>query len=82
METESYIQKQLKSIKDGCTVFIIAYRISSIKDADLILVMDNGQIIEQGSHSELMAKNGYYAKTFHSQYGEIPYDLLNQKKRA
>ncbi len=59
METESYIQKQLKSIKDGCTVFIIAYRISSIKDADLILVMDNGQIIEQGSHSELMAKNGY-----------------------
>ena len=44
--------------------------------------MDNGQIIEQGSHSELMAKNGYYAKTFRSQYGEIPYDLLNEKKRA
>jgi len=82
METESYIQSQLKTIKDSCTVFIIAYRISSIRDADLILVMDQGRIIEQGTHEELMAKGGYYAKTFYSQYGEIPYDLLHDRKGA
>lgn len=78
METESYIQKQLKNIDKKCTIFIIAYRISSIKDADLILVMDKGRIIEQGSHEELMKKGGYYAETFHSQYGEIPAELLKE----
>lgn len=81
METESYIQKQLKNIQETCTIFIIAYRISSIKDADLILVMDNGRIIEQGNHESLLAQNGYYAKTFRSQYGEIPYDLISQDKK-
>lgn len=81
METESYIQKQLKKIKKDCTVFIIAYRISSIKDADLILVMDNGRIIEQGTHDTLLEKGGYYAKAFHNQYGEIPYELLNNEKK-
>ena len=82
METESYIQTQLKSIQNSCTVFIIAYRISSIKDADLILVMDNGCIIEHGTHDSLVAQGGYYAKAFHNQYGEIPYDLLSNKKQA
>ena len=76
METESYIQKQLKLIEKDCTIFIIAYRISSIKDADLILVMDKGRIIEQGTHESLLAENGYYANAFRNQYGEIPEELL------
>ncbi len=79
METESYIQSQLKALQNKCTVFIIAYRISSIKDADFILVMDQGRIIEQGTHEELVARGGYYAKAFRSQYGEIPYALLQEK---
>lgn len=82
METESYIQKQLKNIQKDCTVFVIAYRISSIKDADLILVMDNGRIIEQGTHDSLVAAGGYYAKAFHNQYGEIPREILTQQSPA
>ncbi len=82
METESYIQKQLKNIQTekDCTVFIIAYRISSIKDSDWILVLDHGHIIEQGTHDTLLAQNGYYAQTFRNQYGEIPYDLIEERR--
>lgn len=75
METESYIQEQLKKIEKNCTIFIIAYRISSIRDADLILVMDNGRIIERGTHNELVAMGGYYASAFKNQYGEIPEEV-------
>ena len=72
METESYIQQQLGKLNGQCTIFVIAYRISSIKDADQILVMDNGRIIEHRTHQELLANDGYYASAFHHQYGELP----------
>ena len=71
METESYIQQQLKKIQRECTIFVIAYRISSIKDADLILVMDKGRIVEQGTHEELSQAGGYYEAAFRHQYGDF-----------
>ena len=52
----------------GRTGFIIAHRLSTIKDADMILVMDQGDIVEQGKHEDLLAKNGYYAKLYNSQF--------------
>lgn len=79
METESYIQSQLKKIEKDCTIFIIAYRISSIKDADLILVMDHGKLIEQGTHESLLAAKGYYAAAFEHQYGIAPEEVLKGK---
>ncbi len=82
METESYIQTQLKNLDGQCTIFVIAYRISSIKDADHILVMDQGRIIEQGTHDSLLQEGGYYASAFKNQYGDIPYELLNEKKNS
>ncbi len=71
METESYIQQQLNAIDHKCTIFVVAYRISSIKDSDLILVLNNGRIVEQGTHEELLQNNGYYATVFRHQYGEF-----------
>ena len=68
METESYIQRQLENINHSCTTFIIAYRISSIRDADQILVLDNGKIIERGTHEELVKKGGYYSTVYYHQY--------------
>ena len=76
METESYIQQQLKNIQRECTIFIIAYRISSIKDADLILVMDKGRIVEQGTHEELSMAGGYYEAAFRHQYGDFRENVM------
>lgn len=69
METESYIQEQLKKLGRKHTVFVIAYRISSIKDADVIFVMDEGRIVERGDHESLLKQNGYYATVYRHQNG-------------
>ena len=71
METEAQIQEALGSMNKSRTVFIIAHRISSIKDADQILVVDNGRIVESGRHDELLMQKGYYNTVFHHQYGDF-----------
>ncbi|MDE1548415.1 ABC transporter ATP-binding protein [Jeotgalibaca caeni] len=65
---EAMIQKAMKKIMQGRTSFVIAHRLSTIRDADLILVMDQGQIIEQGTHNELIAKEGFYYRLYNSQF--------------
>ncbi len=66
--TEERIQKAMNNLMKGRTSFVIAHRLSTIKDADVILVMKDGDIIEQGSHQELLAENGFYANLYHSQF--------------
>ena len=68
--TEIEIQKAMDKLIEGRTSFIIANRLSTIKNADLILVMDHGDIVEQGSHEELLEKNGFYANLYNSQFSE------------
>ena len=66
--TEELVQQAMDKLTEGRTSFIIAHRLSTIKNADLILVMKNGNIIEQGNHDQLMAKNGAYAELYNSQF--------------
>lgn len=66
--TEVLIQKAMENLMKGRTSFIIAHRLSTIRDADLILVMKDGDIVEQGSHRELLALNGFYAELYNSQF--------------
>ncbi len=66
--TEELVQQAMDKLTEGRTSFIIAHRLSTIKNADLILVMKNGNIIEQGNHEQLMAKNGAYAELYNSQF--------------
>ena len=66
--TEVRIQKAMDNLMKGRTSFIIAHRLSTIRDADLILVMKEGDIVEMGRHEELLAKNGFYADLYNSQF--------------
>lgn len=68
--TEIRIQKAMNNLMKGRTSFVIAHRLSTIKDADLILVMNNGDIVEQGNHEELLAQGGFYEKLYNSQFEE------------
>ncbi len=69
--TEILIQKAMDNLMRGRTSFIIAHRLSTIRDADLILVMNGGDIVEQGTHDELMAKGGFYANLYNSQFANL-----------
>ena len=68
--TEEHIQKAMDELMKNRTSFIIAHRLSTIRNADLILVMNHGDIVEQGNHEELLKKNGFYAKLYNSQFEE------------
>ena len=69
--TEELVAKAMDKLAQGRTSFIIAHRLSTIRNADLILVMNNGKIIEQGTHDELLNKNGFYAELYNSQFQEL-----------
>ena len=66
--TEAQIQKAFNTMMEGRTSFIVAHRLSTIQEADLILVMRDGQIVEQGKHTQLLEKNGFYAQLYRSQF--------------
>ncbi|MFS0890255.1 ABC transporter ATP-binding protein [Peribacillus frigoritolerans] len=68
--TEVFIQKAMNRLMEGRTSFVIAHRLSTIKDADLILVMEQGKVIEKGTHSDLLRENGFYAELYNSQFTE------------
>ena len=69
--TEELVQKAMDKLTKGRTSFIIAHRLSTIKNADLILVMKEGDIIEQGTHEQLLEQNGFYANLYNSQFDSI-----------
>lgn len=69
--TEIRIQKAFEKMMEGRTSFVVAHRLSTIKSADMILVMDKGHIIEQGSHEELLKKGGFYARLYNSQFAPV-----------
>lgn len=69
--TEQRIQKAMNNLMKGRTSFVIAHRLSTIKDADLILVMKDGDIIEQGNHEQLLEQNGFYAQLYNSQFEDV-----------
>jgi ATP-binding cassette subfamily B protein len=73
--TEVLIQRAMNSLRTGRTSFVIAHRLSTIRDADVILVMESGQIVEQGSHDELIAAGGAYARLYSAQFAQAVVDM-------
>ncbi len=69
--TEQRIQTAMDNLMRGRTSFVIAHRLSTIKDADLILVMRDGDIVEQGTHDDLLAAGGFYADLYNSQFEDV-----------
>ncbi|HZG76392.1 MAG TPA: ABC transporter ATP-binding protein [Paenibacillus sp.] len=78
METEHVIQQGLRQVMAGRTTFVVAHRISSLKDADEILVLDGGRVVQRGTHQELLAQPGRYRETYHIQYADHP-DVAAQR---
>ncbi|WP_150051654.1 MULTISPECIES: lipid A export permease/ATP-binding protein MsbA [Methylomonas] len=77
-ESERYIQAALKRVMQGRTTLVVAHRLSTIENADVILVMEKGRIVERGSHRELLARNGVYAKLHSMQFKEMPVQTDHQ----
>jgi len=69
--TEILIQKAMDNLMSNRTSFIIAHRLSTIKNADIILVINDGKIVEKGNHQELLEKNGFYANLYYSQFDKV-----------
>lgn len=69
--TELHIQEAMKTLMKGRTSFVIAHRLSTIKDADVILVINDGKIMEQGSHEQLLEKDGFYANLYNNQHSQV-----------
>ena len=67
-QTEQQIQQAMQSLMKGKTCFVIAHRLSTIQNADQILVVNKGSVVEQGTHSQLLAKQGFYAQLYNSQF--------------
>ncbi|CAB5019626.1 unannotated protein [freshwater metagenome] len=74
--TEVLIQRAMAELRRGRTSFVIAHRLSTIRNADVILVMDKGSIVEQGTHDELMQEQGFYFDLYESQFAQSPDDIV------
>ena len=74
---EKMLQEAMQRVMEGRTSFVIAHRLSTIRDADLILVLKDGDIVEQGTHEELLEKKGMYEKLYHSQFAGQNFDEMD-----
>ena len=80
--TEVLVQKAMNALREGRTSFVIAHRLSTIRDADLILVMEDGDIVEQGDHEQLLAVGGAYARLYRSQFEGAAVDIDAEEEHA
>ena len=80
--TEVLVQHAMAALRTDRTSFVIAHRLSTIRDADVILVMENGDIVEQGNHHELLEREGHYFDLYNSQFADAPEELEEQPAQA